>query len=83
MRPIAGDDTKQLFYGVQNFVKEKEHLRCGDKNILLLIDGYVCHISFKTLNLLKENRIIMEGVLSNTSNVLQSLDISVFDHLKE
>lgn len=46
------------------------------------MDGYACHLSFKTLSLLK-NGIIVAGLPANTSHVLQPLDVSVFGQLKE
>lgn len=83
MRPISGVDNN-IFYWAQGFLKETSHLIISDgQKILLIMDGYACHVSFRTLSLRKENDILVAGLLAHTSHVLQSLKISVFGPLKE
>lgn len=82
MRPIAGVDTNIFFEWAQHFIKETATLRAGGK-ILLVMDGFSAHISFRTLQLLADNGIVVIGLPAHTSHVLQPLDMSVFGPLKE
>lgn len=58
-------------------------MRSETQNILLIMDGYACHLLFRTLSLLKENVILVLGLPVHTPHVLQPLDISVFGPPKE
>lgn len=52
-------------------------------NLLLIMDGYSCHMSFITFSLLRENGIGLAGLPSHTSHELQPLDMSVFQPIKQ
>ena len=54
-----------------------------NKKLLLVMDGYACQITFKTLSILCENGIVVVGIPAHTSHVLQPLDVGVFGRLKE
>lgn len=62
MRPIAGVDTEIFLKWAHNFVQETRLLRREGRKILLVMDGYACHVSFRTLSLLKENNIVVAGL---------------------
>lgn len=47
------------------------------------MDGYYCHIAFKTISLFQENDIVVAGLPAHTSHVLQSIDVGVFSPLEE
>lgn len=47
------------------------------------MDGYACHVDFKTLLLLRDNGIVVAGLPAHASSVLKPLDLSIFGPLKE
>lgn len=78
MRPISGVDKSIFVVWATNFCSETPFLRRGGKKILMIFDGYGCHISYKALPSVKEKNMFVAGIPANTSHVLQPLDISVF-----
>lgn len=80
MRPFAGVDTDIIWSWARNFINETAFLRRHDRKLLL--DRYSCHVSFKTLSVLKENGVIFAGLPVHMSNV-QPLDVRIFGPLKE
>lgn len=83
MRPIAGVDTNIFYNWAVNFVQESSFLRRDGRKLLLIMDGYACHVAYRTLKMLGDNDIIVAGLPAHTSHVLQPLDVGVFGPLKE
>lgn len=54
-----------------------------DQKALLVFDDYACNFSYKTLNLLRKNSIIVVGFAGHTFHVLQPLEVGVFGLMKE
>lgn len=48
-----------------------------------IMDRYACHVSLRTLFLLKDSVIIVAGLPAHTSNVLQPLYLGVFGSFNE
>ncbi len=82
-RKIAGMDGELFYSWALNFTEETAFLRRGGQKLLLVFDGYAGHLTFRTLNHLKTNGIIVAGLPAHTSHVLQPLDVGVFGPLKE
>lgn len=57
-------------------------LRSEDNFIFLSMDYYDTHALYKTMKLLKENRIIVIGMPTHTSHIVEPLDFSVFSTFK-
>ena len=75
--------TVQFFYDwTTNFVEETAYLREGRKNMILVLDGYGCHVQYKVLQYLKENGVYVIGLPAHTSHVLQPLDVTVIGSFK-
>lgn len=83
MNPVAGVDSNIFFSWAKQFVDETKFLRRENKKILLIMDGYACHITYKTLSLLRDNGIVVFGLPAHKSHVLQPLDVGFFGPLKE
>lgn len=83
MRRIDGVDTNILYSWTNKFVTEKSHLRTHRDNILLVMDGFSGHMTYKTSRLLRDNGIVVAGLPTHTPHVLQPLDITVFELLKQ
>lgn len=65
---------------LRHFVK---HVRCSKENMaLLLIDNHESHISLASLNLAKDNGIVLLTFPPHTSHKLQPLDRTVYGPLK-
>lgn len=78
----TGVDTNISETWAAHFIKEREQLRSGGAKLLLVMDGYAFHISYKTLSLFSSNDISVAGLPAHTSHVLQPLDVGVFSPLK-
>ena len=83
MRPIAGVDSTIFHTWAEHFVQETAFLRRNGNALLLVLDGYASHLTYKTLSLLKQNNIIVAGLPAHTSHALQPLDVGVFASCKE
>ncbi|XP_047135339.1 uncharacterized protein LOC124812561 [Hydra vulgaris] len=55
----------------------------NEYKILLILDNHSSHLHFETLNLAKENRIVIFSFPPHSSHKLQPLDVSVFGPLKK
>ena len=75
-RDPAGADSNS-FNRALSFVKETEELRIGCQKLLLLFDGYDCHVQYKVLQYLKENGVVV-ALPAHTSHILQPIDVTVF-----
>lgn len=71
----------EFFQFIQHFIKHvkpsKEH------RVLLVLDNHSSHLHVETLNLAKENGIIMLSFPPHCSHKLQPLDVSVFGPFKK
>lgn len=75
---MPGIDSAIIYMWAEGFLYETKHLRENGQKLLLVLDGYGSHVQFKTLQLLKENGVIIIALPSHTSHVLQPWDVSVF-----
>lgn len=82
MPPVGGVDYDIFYTWAKHFVDKTEYLRRDENKLILVMDGYSCHIAFKRLFLFKENNIIVLGLPAHTSHVLKPLQIAVFWPLK-
>ncbi len=57
--------------------------KAGCQSVLLVFDGYACHLTFRSLNLFKRHDIVVAGLPAHTSHALQPLNVGVFGALKE
>ena len=81
-REVPGADIPIVYDWAKGFIRETEHRRANNQHLLLTLDGYSAHVQFCTLNLLRENRIIVIALTSHTSHALQPLDVTVFGAYK-
>ncbi|XP_065645111.1 uncharacterized protein LOC136075559 [Hydra vulgaris] len=66
---------------IQRFIR---HVKPSNEfKILLILDNYSSHLHFETLNLAKENGIVMLSFPPHCSHKLQPLDVSVFGPFKK
>lgn len=77
----SGWITDEEFYCfIQHFIR---HVRPSkDTPILLLLDNHSSHLCVKTLDLAKENGVVMLSFPPHCSHKLQPLDVSVFGPFK-
>lgn len=81
-REVPGVDSAIIFQWAKDFVNETKVLRSNGQRLLFVIDGYGSHVQFNTLQLFRENDIIVIALPAHTSHVLQPLDVSVFSSYK-
>ena len=81
-REMPGVDSRIIYDWAQKFLEDTAELRKKSQYILLLTDGYGAHVQFNTLQLMKENRVIVIAMPAHTSHRLQPLDVSVFSAYK-
>lgn len=81
-RDPAGVDSHIFFQWAEHFVRETETLRNRHRHIVLLMDGYAAHVTYKTLKYLTENRVIVVALPAHTSHRTQVLDYTVFSPFK-
>ena len=76
--------TKEFFIQwVQHFIEETEVHRKKHKYLVLTMDGFGAHLSYRALSLLSEHNIIAYALPAHTSHRTQVLDYSVFSPFKE
>ena len=68
---------------VESYIKEKEELRKKHDYLLLTMDGFGAHFSYRALALLAYQKIIAYALPPHTSHRKKVLDYSVFSPLKE
>ena len=81
-RDPAGVDAAIFARWAEMFIVETADLRKEGKYLLVVCDGYSGHVQFKTLSMLRDNRILMVAMPSHSSHVLQPLDVGVFSSYK-
>lgn len=64
------------------FIQKTAALRARHRNILLILDGYAAHKSFRCFNLLHQNNIVVIALPALSSRRTQVLDFSIFSPLK-
>ena len=69
-REVPGVDSRIIYDWAQKFLEDTAELRKKSQYILLLIDGYGAHVQFNTLQLMKENRVIVIAMPAYTSHRL-------------
>lgn len=79
MIPTAGVTYNIFYLWVVKFVKETDISTRGGKKLLMVMDGYACSTSDKTLSLLNDNNSIVADLPVNTSDVGQALEAFVLD----
>lgn len=73
--------TTDIFFVVmEHFIKHSG--ATNEKRVLLLYDNHESHVSIKTINLAKENRVILLTIPPHCSHKLQVLDKSIFGPFK-
>ncbi|PXF46035.1 hypothetical protein BWQ96_04210 [Gracilariopsis chorda] len=81
-REKAGVDTDIFYHWGEKLVEETSLLRKRHRNIILALDGYGAHCSYKVLKLFKDNNIVVVGLPAHTSHRTQPPDFSVFSPYK-
>ena len=81
-RDQAGMDSAIFFEFCQNFVLETASLRRRHKNLVLTMDGYGAHTTYKALQYLRDNNIQVIALPAHTRRRTQTLDYSVFSPFK-
>lgn len=71
-------DTEMILDLAKQFLYETEDLRSEHRYILKVYDGYKRHVQLSVLRLFKDFRVIVIGLSTHTSRVLQPLDVSVY-----
>lgn len=61
MRQVGGVNSNISYTWALSSVEETQYLRRNGDNILLIMDRYGVHISYKTLKLPRVNEIIVAG----------------------
>ena len=75
-------DSRIIYDWAKKFLEDTAELRKKSQYMLLLIDRYGAHVQFNTLQLMKENWVIVIAMPAHTSHRLQPLDVSVFSVYK-
>lgn len=83
MRPVAGIDTNIFYQWAFNFVQESSFFRIDGRKHLLIMDGYACHVLFRTIKLLKNRNTVISDLPTLTSLVLKPLNVGSFGTFKE
>ena len=81
-RDPAGMDSAIFFEFCPNFVLETASLRGRHKNLVLTMDGYGPHTTYKALQYLRDNNIHVIALPAHTIHRTQTLDYSVFSPFK-
>lgn len=77
-RKTAGVDSAIFLDWTKEFLREKEELRLGNEYMLLVYNGYKCHVQLNMLQLFRESRAIGIELPAHTSPMLQPVDVSVY-----
>lgn len=76
--------TRAFFYSwAWHFAEETTHLPRDGRYLLLIMDVYSAHISFKTISVLRDNNVVVLGIHTHTSHALRPLELSVFGTMNE
>ena len=61
-----------------SFINDTKMLRQKYRNIVITMDGYGAHVTYKALKLLGDNNIVVVGLPAHSSHRTQVLDYAVF-----
>lgn len=81
-RDPAGVDSNIFYEWTNRFIAETSNLRKRFRYIVLIMDGYSAHVSYKALQNLHQHSIIAVGLPAHSSHRTQVLDVSVFSSFK-
>ena len=81
-RDPAGMDSAIFLEFVEWFIEQTTALRSRYRNLVLTMDGYGAHTSFKALKRLRDMNINVVALPAHTSHRTQTLDYSVFSPFK-
>ena len=78
----GGVDTGNFYVWCTHFVKHVADLTSNNRKVLLILDGYRCHMSVRTLEMLNAHGVIVYALPAHTSGKTQPLDVTVFSSFK-
>ena len=64
LRDPAGVDSSIFFDWLPGWIEELKSIRPSGQKVLLLMDGYSCHLQYPVLSMMKEDDIIAVGLPS-------------------
>ena len=76
-------DTANFVKWAHTFVEFTNDLRCNNRKVLLIYDGYRSHLSLQVLELFHLNDIIVYALPAHTSGKTQPLDTVLFSVFKQ
>ena len=76
-------DTASVLKWVHKFIEFTNDLRCKNRKVLLIYDGYRSHPSLEVLKLFLLNNIIVYALLAHMSGKTQPLDTVLFSVFKQ
>jgi hypothetical protein len=79
---IAGMNSTIFKEFAKWFVEQVRDLTAGCRKVLLLCDGYRCHMSIQALDTFASGRVIAYALPAHTSSITQPLDVAVFGPFK-
>lgn len=81
MREVAGVDHDIFYNWYTKFIDETSFFRRQGKNLLFIMDDYVCHFAYYSLSLLRNNYVIVIRLTADSLHI--ALDLGVFKPVKE
>ena len=78
----GGVVTGNIYVWCTHFVKHVADLTSNNRKVLLILDGYRCYMSVRTLEMLNVHRVIVYALPAHTSVKTQPLDVTVFSSFK-
>lgn len=80
---VASVDSHNFYNWAAVFAEDMKGLTDNGRKVLLILDGYRCHMAYPILKLLETHGIIVYALPAHTSGSTQPLDVSVFGPFKE
>ena len=65
------------------FAEDMKGLTANGRNVLLILDGFRCHMAYPILKLLETHGIFVYALPAHTTGSIQPLDLNVFGTFKE
>ena len=72
---VAGVDSAIFFGWAKQFAADCKHVTANGRSVLLLLDGYRSHMSYKDMHFLREQGILVYALPAHTSGMTQPLDV--------
>ena len=82
-RTPAGIDSDLFYKWIDRFIEQTSELRKKHRYILLTMDAFGAHLSYRALQRLADNSIIAYALPAHTSHRTQVLDYAIFSPFKE